>query len=182
MVSDLGKLQRKIRFQQWKYVIAIVLMSLASAAVAFANLGTTSPERLLLSENSAKENSATPIPSATESSTNFLDVLATLDNYRQQAFEKRDLQILALVNLKGSKQARADEAALKRIIRENLSFTFADSTLVSALQIPRFSKDSSQALLEVKDIVQGKERIWYITLTKNLEGAWRYSEVSRVLP
>lgn len=175
MVSQLGKLQRKVRFQQWKYGLAALVVSLAGIAVSVFNTTTAESQTVLIT-------SQTPVttPSASTSSIDFFHILSTLDEKRKEAFEKRDLDALMLVNEKNSPQELLDRRLLKRIINRKLAISFKKSTLLSVSPLSRVEQDSVEVMLKVKDSVDGVERLWNITLKKQVDGSWRISLVTKV--
>lgn len=175
MVSELNSLQRKIRFQKWKYAFAAITMSFAGISVTVMNVSLQeNPVKILASQLPSVQSS----PSASQ--IDFLYVITTLDQYRRKAFEKKDLVGLSRVNHPGSKQAELDEQMLKRIIKRNLSIDFVNANITSVAPLSNVSDSSTEVLLEVRDWVNGIERVWNVTLVRQEDGSWRFSLVTLV--
>lgn len=175
MVSQLNRLQRKIRFQKWKYVVAAVVMSFASISVTLTNsFSHEQPVAVVMSQSPSLQASprATPV--------NFIAIITALDQRRREAFEEKDFSGLSLVNETGSPQAELDENLMKRIIKRDLSVEFVNARIVSALPMSQVNDDADEVLLEVKDRVNEVERVWKITLVRQADGSWRYRLVRQV--
>lgn len=175
MVSQLGKLQRRVRFQQWKYGLAALVISLAGIAVTVFN-STTSDVQI----DPEASRAPVPSPSASVPSMDFFEILATLDKQRKDAFETRDLRALLLVYDQNSPQGLLDQKLLKRIVTRKLTMNFREATLISVSPLTKVEQDSVEVVLEVKDSVDGIERLWNITLKKQADESWRISRVTKV--
>ena len=175
MASHLGKLQRKVKFQQWKYLIVALLVSIAGISTTLFNFRFSHTPGVLVVESHIPGK-----PSQSPSMPNFKEILTTLDASRRHAFETRDIGALSKVNEDDSPQALRDYSMMKQIIQEKRDIVFANVIVLSVEIISEFQPDTSEVVLEVCDSVDGNKRLWNITLTKHQDGTWRYSEVMSI--
>lgn len=177
MVSQLGTLQRKIRFQKWKYVFAGIILSLAGISVTAMNASPhENPMLLHIRPTPSVESSPSSSP------INFFQIITSLDQRRREAFEKKDIFGLSHVNHPGSIQAELDEKMLKQIIKQNLTIEFINAHVMSVEPISNIRDSSTEVTLEVRDRVNGVERLWKVTLVRQESRSWRFSLVTLVPP
>ena len=175
-MTRLHTLQRKARFERWKYAIATLLLSLAGIGVTLSNSQHSMPLATPLIEDSA-----TPVQSTAIAETpgiDFFAIIVELDEIRNEAFRSRNLDALLKVSAPNSPQLFQDQKILKQIINEDLSVTFALPTLISVKQV--FNASSDEVQLEVLDQKENIQRAWMVKLIRQSDGSWRYFEVTSI--